>query len=112
MMDSKKFDVRYPCAIVILSLAPVSFGAPAHACRHHGEFAMQRYNPFQAEPYDNSSSRSARSGQVRRMTPIARDPDKEALDGALSNRPQVDEQPQNLQLDLSSNPAADRIIPR
>lgn len=58
------------CATAILSLSLLSFGTAVHACRFHGEFGAQRFSPFQAQTYVNSSSWGASLNQSRQTTPL------------------------------------------
>ncbi|MEP2102535.1 MAG: hypothetical protein ABJP02_00520 [Parasphingorhabdus sp.] len=97
--------------IAILSLAMVSFGTPAHACRFHDEFGMQRFSPFQAEPYDNSSSWNASLNQHRKMTPIPKtqDPDNAPAD-ETSNDKQKEDERQSLTSGTSSDPSGDKAL--
>ncbi|WP_108810868.1 hypothetical protein [Sphingorhabdus sp. Alg231-15] len=103
-------------AIAILSLATVSFGTPVHACSFHGEFGMQRFNPFQAVPSDNSSSWGASLNQRRKMSPMPKTPaanepraDEEPAEETWIDRQKADE-PQNLTSGKTSDPAADRAM--
>ncbi len=91
-------NVKNMRAITILSLAMVGFG-------------MQRFNPFQAEPYDNSSSWGASLNQNRKMTPMPKqqDSDTEPAEETWNDKQQSDEQ-QNLTSDTASDPAADKAI--
>lgn len=104
-------NAKNMCAIAILFLAMVSFGAPAHACRLHDELGMQRFNPFQAEPYDNSGSWRACLNQNRKMTPMPKkqNADKEPAQEHWNDMQKADEQ-QNLTSGTSSDPAADRAM--
>ncbi|QTD56885.1 hypothetical protein [Parasphingorhabdus cellanae] len=84
--------------VAILSLAVVSLGTPVHACGLHGDFdggfGMQRFNPFQAEPSDNSSSWSASLNQQRKMSPMPKtqDTDAEPVEKAWTDTQNTDEQ--------------------
>lgn len=93
MIEAKNMRV-----VAILSLAIVGFGTPVHACGLHGDFdagfGMQRFNPFQAEPYDNSSSWSASLVQQRKMSPMPKthDTDEEPAEEPWNDTQSIDEQ--------------------
>lgn len=89
MIDNK--NIR---AVAIFSVLLASYSAPVHACSLHGEFGMQRFNPFQAGSYDNSSSWAASLNQPRKMSPIPETPDtdEEPAEETWIDKPQVDDQ--------------------
>lgn len=100
-------NVENARTIAILSLAMLGFCTPVHACQFHGEFGMQRFNPFQAKPYDNSSSWGASLNQNRKMSPMLKqqDSDTEPVEETWNDRPQSDEQQM-----LTSDTAADKTL--
>ena len=72
---------------------------------------MQRFHPFQAEPYENSNSWEVSLDQHRKVTsmPKTQDADEEPAEETWIGKQKVDEQ-QKLISVTTSDPVADRVI--